>query len=215
MPANLYISNMKTKQYVIFRSWRILLILLFANAKYFGVLAQERSYPVSVSLLSQSWAFPFSEHARVSPFYPGITAGIFRLRTDKLFSFPQSAQLGYYLNYHAGSALFLHVDQGIRFASKCGLFVELSLGIGYFHGFHANAIYRQNSTGEFEKATDWGKPGMLFTTSQTLGFDLSEKLNIPLAPFIKTQWMASSPYFDMVVPIRPSSMTHIGTLIYF
>jgi hypothetical protein len=128
---NFILHIMKTKKYLLIYS----LILLGVNIKCEGLEAGNRMYPLSVTVLNQSWAFPFSELTRISPLYPGVTAGICRLRNDKLFYFPQSAYAGYFYNNNSGSALFLYVDQSIRFSPKCGFFMDISLGLGYFHAF--------------------------------------------------------------------------------
>jgi len=203
---------MKTQLYFVSKYLIMLLVLIrFAEE----ARSEDRLFPVSVSVLNQSWGFPFSEFARVSPLYPGLTAGIYRLRHDKLFSFPQSAHAGYYYNNNSGSAFFLYGDQSIRFAPRCGFYIDIALGLGYFHGFHAGENYSRNSENRYEKITDWGKPGMMLSLSQTIGLDLSRKFGIPLAPFIKNQWIFSTPYFDMVIPVKPGILSHIGTLIYF
>jgi hypothetical protein len=185
------------------------IVLLFQNS----VQAQDYKHPLSGSILKQNWAFPFSEISTFSPLYPGLSAGIHRIRTDNLFVFPQSVYLGYYHNHNTGSALYLYMEQGIRFAPKCGFYIEISLGPGYLHAFHAGKIYERKGD-VYVKTTDLGKPSFMVSFSQTIGLDLSRKFNIPLAPFIKTQWMVSYPYFDMVIPIKPVSLVHFGTYIY-
>jgi len=206
---------MKTKQYLIFTCCRSRIIVLFIPLLIFGgIKAENRLFPVSVSVLNQSWAFPMSGFTRFTPLYPGVTTGIFRLRADRLFSFPQSAHLGYFYNNVAGSAAFLYVDQGIHFSPKCGFYADISLGLGYMQAFHPRDIYRKEND-VYEKVRDLGKPSFMFSFSQSIGYDLTIKFSMPIAPFIKYQWIASYPYFDMVFPIRPSSMVHLGTLIYF
>ena len=206
---------MKTKHFRLFRFYLgrlsvVILIILFPGK----LAAKDRIYPLSVTLMNESWAFPFSELGRFDPLYPGFTVGINRLRTDKLITFPQVVNVGYFYNRNVGSAAFLHVNQGIRSALDCGFFFEFSLGLGYFHAFNPGDIYQKQ--GEvYEKARNTGKPGLMVSFSQTAGFDLSRKSDLPLAPFIRYQWIASSPYFDMVIPIRPTGLVHLGTLIYF
>ena len=179
------------------------------------IQAENRLYPVSVTLLNQNWGFPFKGRTQFKPLYPGLTIGLYRLRTDKLISFPQSVQLGFFYNNVAGSALFIHLDQGIRSNLKYGFFSEGSLGIGYFHALHPGDIYKRDGNDEYVKAIDFGKPSFMLSLSESIGFDFSQKYGIPVAPFIKGQWIVSYPYFDMVLPIRPSRIIHIGALIYF
>jgi hypothetical protein len=192
-----------------------IVVWVFALLWGCSIHAENRLHPVSVTLLNQNWGFPFMGRTQFRPLYPGLTIGIYRLCNDKLISFPQSVQSGFFYNNAAGSALFVHVDQGIRSRFKCGFFSEASLGIGYFHAFHPGDIYKRNSLDEYAKTTDFGKPSLMLSMSETIGFDLSQRYGIPIAPFIKGQWMVSYPYFDMVLPIRPSRIIHIGALIYF
>ncbi len=207
---------MKTFHLLLLRCCRKRTIVLsFAVLLCCMIQAESRVHPVSISFLKQSWGFPTSINRNFSPFFPGLTAGICRLRIDKMISFPQSAYLGYFYNGVAGSALYLYGDQGIRSNLKSGFFAEFSLGLGYFHAFHAGDIYTRNSNDEYEKVIDFGKPSFMFSMSQSIGFDLSKKFGIPITPFIKYQCTVSYPYFDKVLPIRPSKMLHLGTLIYF
>ncbi len=186
-------------------------LLIVGNAR---LLAQDREWPINVSVFNQQWAFPYYEPLKITPIHPGLEVGISCLKKDKLFCFPQSANLGYFYNTNAGSALFLQINQSIRFSPKCGFFADISLGVGYMHAFHPRDIYRKED-GIYKKVTDFGKPSIMFSFAQTFGYDFSKKHQLPIAPFIKYQWFASSPYFDMIFPIRPNSLTHIGTIIYF
>lgn len=189
----------------------LLLVLLSFNP----LKAREHIHPVSVSVMNQSWAFPFSELTRIDPVYPGLSAGIYRLNPDRIISFPQSLNLGYFYNPNAGSATYLYVDQAARLALRCGFFAEFSAGLGYFHAFHPRPVYTRNENNSYSKTRDWGKPGLMFSFSQTIGFDLQPKFGHRIAPFIRNQWIASTPYFDMVIPIRPTNLTQLGTMIYF
>lgn len=207
---------MKTRQYFNLAFYRYKMVAFSILLLVCGAMkAENRQHPVSVTIFNQSWAWPFSELNRFSPLYPGLTVGIYRLQNERMFTFPQSVHMGYFYNNACGSALFLHGDQSIRFNLKCGFFIEPSLGLGYFHAFHAHDIYKRNSDGRYGKAVDFGKPSVMFSLSQTIGFDLSKKYGIPIAPFVKIQGIISYPYWEIVLPIRPSNLVHIGTLIYF
>ena len=190
----------------------VIVFVLFLHGK---IQAENRLHPLSVSIMKESWGFPSSPELKLSPFYPGISTGIYRLRADKKISFPQSAHLGYFYNNSTGSAIYLYADQGIHLTLKCGYFQEMSIGMGFFNAFHSGKVYKRNDAGEYAKVTDFGKPSLMFSLSETIGIDLYPTHDIPFAPFIKAQWIVSYPYFETVLPVCPTILLQIGSLVYF
>lgn len=174
---------------------------------------QKQDFPIALSVTSHSWAFPLTDLFRLNPYYPGLnvnTEYYYRKRAKhKLF---QTAEIGGFLNNSSGSAFYLNSNFGYRFTAKFGLMLDVSLGLGYFHGFHPRTIYTQDSDGTFSKVKDKGIPSLSANFATGLGYDLSKVSNIKMTPFIRYQWIASTSYWSMI-GIRPNGLLHLGIQI--
>jgi hypothetical protein len=185
----------------------LLLIFFLSQIKIYAI---EQKFPVSASLINHTWAFPFQQVFRIKPFYPGGVAGTeYVYKENKRSRLFQTLNLGFFLNKTTGSAVFLASDFGYRYTTKFGVFADVSLGLGYLHAFYPRKIYRQNEQNEYVKVHDIGKPVVMVSTSFSLGYDCSKKTSLPLSPFIKYQWFAQYPYFELI-PIRPNGILHLG-----
>ena len=168
-----------------------------------------QNFPLSLSLTNQSWAFPFSKVFRLAPIYPGILVGSeYQYKSRKKTTIYQSLELGGFINRSAGSALYAHTNFGLRYHTNFGLTADLSLGLGYFHGFRPSAVYSLNEEGSYEKVTDKGLGASAANINLQLGYSLKEtKQN--WTPFLGYQWMASTYYWSLIT-IRPSGFLKMG-----
>ncbi len=168
-----------------------------------------QNFPLSVALINQSWAFPGSQVFRLTPVYPGLSVGSeYHYRQRPKTTFYQSLEFGGFLNRSAGSALYGHTNIGWRYRADFGLAVDVSLGLGYFHGFHPSPIYSLNTNGTYEKVSDPGVGASAANIHLQLGYRLG-KFNRDWTPFVSYQWMASTYYWSLIT-IRPSGFLKIG-----
>lgn len=173
-----------------------------------------KGIPLQVSLVNHSWAFPLMSVARISPLYPGMFLGSEHLYLEgKRSSLGQTATIGGFLNQATGSALLAHTDLMYRYSTGFGLEAGASFGIGYMHAFHSRPTYRLNDNNVYEATPNRGKPSALVSLSISTGFDLEKSTGLPIVPFLKYQWMASTPYTD-IIPIRPHGLLHLGVRFY-
>lgn len=178
-----------------------------------SAFAAGKSFPIVISGCSHSNALPFNNVFRISPLYPGAVIGTEYTWTEgragRLF---QTGNIGGFVNSSTGSGLFLESEFAYRYTAGFGLFGETSFGLGYLHLFHPRDILRQNEDGEYEKATDWGKPCGMLAFSVGTGYDFFKKTKVPIAPFLKYQFFVQTPYFE-VLPIGMQSLLHLGVRI--
>ena len=179
------------------------------------IKAQKQDFPVSLSIINQSWAFPQKKIFRMKPFYPGLVFGTeYSYKEGKRGRLFQSANLGFYVNNITGSCLFLQSDLAYRFTLNLGLFTDVSLGLGYVHAFYPREIFRQNKENGYVKVRDTGKPAIMVSNSFSLGYDFTKRTGLHFAPFIKYQWFAQYPYFELI-PVRPNGILHVGLRYYW
>lgn len=203
---------MRKKSTNIFLFGSFILICIFVTG---NIKAQKQDFPVSLSVINQSWAFPQKKVFRMKPFYPGLVFGTeYSYKEGKRGRLLQSANFGFFINNVTGSCLFLHSDFVYRYTFNFGLFADVSLGLGYVHAFYPREIFRQNDENEYVKVRDTGKPAIMVSNSFSLGYDFSRKMNKPIALYLRYQWFAQYPYFELI-PIRPNGVLHVGLRYYW
>ena len=171
---------------------------------------RKQNFPISISISSHSWAFPFSNVFRFNPYYPGLSVGTeyYYLKRDKSKLF-QNAEIGGFLNSSQGSAIYFNSNFGYRYTANFGLMAEVGLGLGYFHGFHRSHIYEQTPNGDYKKVVDSGVGSLSANVFTGIGYDLSKVSNRKVMPFIRYQWMGSTSYWS-IIGIRPNGLLHLG-----
>lgn len=176
---------------------------------------KKQTFPISVTLSNQSWAFPLSKIFRLNPYYPGASLGTeyYYLKRPKSKLF-QTLEVGGFINKNQGSALYVNSNITYRNTTKFGLVSEIGLGFGYFNSFHPTAIYEQQADGDFELVKDSGVPAFSNNLSLALGYDLTKKFDKKLMPFLRYQWIASGKYWS-IIGIRPSALLHLGLQFNF
>ncbi len=192
--------------------------LLIAILLYNGVSIQaqdnevkrKQDFPISISVSSHSWAFPFTNVFRMKPFYPGTSVGteLYYKKGEKGKLF-QTAEIGGFLNNASGSALYFNSSFSFRYTTKFGLTSDVGLGLGYFHSFHISDTYKQNSEGGYDKISDPGVPSLSGNITLGLGYDLSKTTGKNIMPFVRYQWIASTSYLS-VIGIRPNGLFQLG-----
>jgi len=171
---------------------------------------RKQTWPISISISNQSWAFPLSNIGRLSPFYPGITVGssYYYIKKERSHLY-QTGEGGGFINQNSGSAFYLNSNLVYRYKAPFGLAGDLGLGLGYFHSYHRSKTFRQQEDGSFAEVSDLGVPASSANILLGFGYDLSRISNIKAQPFIRYQWIASTRYWS-AIGIRPSGLLHLG-----
>jgi len=188
------------------------LIILFVGLLLLGPKQIKGAEPpISLSFFNQSWAFPLSPIMRFSgALHPGISVGTeFLWRNRGKNQWLQTVEAGGYLNRAMGSALFAGTETRYRRLIGSNWSAEAGLGLGYFHNFSPNRLFRQEEDGSFSSQPDRGKPGSLISISLGLGRNVRLDSGHPIRIFMRYQWMAASPFTDLI-PIRPTGLFHLG-----
>jgi len=192
----------------------IVLMLLLSAVMTF---AAEQSFPVTVSACNHSVALPFRKVFRMSPLYPGASAGTeYVYKQGNWGQIHQTGNLGFFTNSVVGTGLFLQSDFGYRYTAPFGLFGEVSAGAGYVHQFSPRQGYELDENGQYVEVSDYGKPGVSLGFSTSLGFDMGKPLGLrgSVAPFIRYQWFIQAPYVSEL-SVAPQSLLHAGIRFSF
>ena len=179
------------------------LTICFLIALTENVVAQEkiRELPLNLSIGSHSFNLPYRQPFRTNPYYPSVIVGTeFIYRSGKRSKIYQSGNAGYFHNSSTGDGISLNSEFGFRYTLPFGLFADVSFGPGYLHRFHPRTIYKLNGNGEYVKATDTGKACFMGGFTNTIGYDLSTQLNLPISVFVRYQWFFQTPHFKDVLP---------------
>lgn len=190
---------------------RLIILIFWGGISISPSLFAQSGPPITVSVLNHSWAFPLSKVIRTNgPVYPGVSVGTeHSWRKKNRNQWVQSAELGGYLNRSMGSALYASSEFRYRRHVQNGLRPETGIGLGYFHAFSPTPLLQQQADGHFAEIKDKGKGGSLVSISMGMGYAIPRPEQKPLAIFIKYQWMAATPFTD-IIPIRPTGLLHLG-----
>jgi hypothetical protein len=122
-------------------------------------------------------------------------------------------KLGFFYNAYSTSAVFLNTDIAYRFIFGFGLFADAGLGIGYSHLFRPNAIYKMNSDGQYEQATDWGQPSVMADFSLSLGYDFSRLTEKRFSLYIRYGNFIQL-FYNPDIPALPQNSFQVGTRFF-
>ena len=201
------------------RIYRIVVYIIILNPLI--IYAQDNNpkvnwlnnHPIDFAFGSASVGMPFTKFSK-SPFYPMVSLGTeFYYKQKEKTDFYQSARINYYNAKYSTSAIVLNSEIGFRFIFNFGLFADAGLGIGYAHLFRPNAVFKQNSNGEYEQARDWGTPRLMADFFLSAGYDFSKNSELPLCLYIKY-----GNYIDLLyapdLPALPHNIFQIGARFY-
>jgi hypothetical protein len=173
-----------------------------------------KKHPVEISIGNFSVGMPFSK-IFISKFYPAATAGTeFYYRKTNHSRIYQALRIGGYYSKYSTSAIFINTDIGYRFTFGFGLFADAGLGAGYSHLFRPGSIYTQNGSGEYEQVSDWGKPGFMADYTLSIGYDLTNRLNMPLSFFIRYGSYIQL-FYNEDLPVLPQNSFQVGARYFF
>jgi hypothetical protein len=162
-----------------------------------------------LTLHNQSYALPFSNLLRGSPWHPGMMLGTeFRFTARPWGELAQTANLGSFWAPPIQSAVFLSSEFVYRYTLPVGPLVELLVGPAYLHSFSTRPLLERSSKG-YRQATDWGTAHFTLSLAIGAGFDFQRAMGVPLALFVRYQPMFQLPGF-LGSPVIPNGLLHLG-----
>jgi hypothetical protein len=184
------------------------------------IMAQEKNedkfhkLPIMISYGNQVVGLPYKNLFQA--FNPAVFIGTeFSINKSRKHRLCQALGIGFITNEAMGNTITLNTDFCYRYTGKWGIFSDFSIGLGVLNQYQTREKYSINqTTGEYKKVKDFGKPAMLAEYSNSLGYDFSVKKNLPFAIFIKYNFIIQMPYFDFkLFPVMPQSVIQLGTII--
>lgn len=168
-------------------------------------------HPIDFAIGNFSVGVPFSK-LFINKFYPLATLGteFYYLNREKS-KILQTAKLGGYYTKYSTSAIFLNTEIGYRYTFDFGLFSDVNFGVGYSHLFRPNALYKLNSSEEYQQVRDWGKPSILANYSISIGYDFSRQFNTSLIVFLRYSNYMQLFYVMPDIPALPQNSFQVGT----
>jgi len=164
----------------------------------------------SISVFNHSIGVPGKEFTKL-PINLGLSLGVeFSYTDEPIARHAQKFEIGGFTHKHLSRSLWLKSDYIRRFTHKSGVFADLRAGIGYIHDFSYDQTYKLAENGKYQKHTDLGSGGMLFSMGIGTGyrFELNEQFIV--SPFIRYEGLIQTPY-SKFVPFFPHTLVHIGS----
>ena len=182
---------------------KILILLTFL---VFGTTLVAQSWPISVSFVDESIAFP-SHRLIKSPLHPGFTVGTEfpNKKFDSDAEWGLRAEIGAYFHERVENAVFLNGSAYYRQPIYWELYAEGGAGAGYLHSFYPSTIWEQQPDGGFSIKEQKGRPHAIATVDLGLGYDLSPQWTV----FIRYQLMVETP-FASTIPVIPHTLFSMG-----
>ena len=187
----------------------IVLVLLFAL--YVGSsFAQSdvkniKEIPIELKIGNHAFDFPFPFGKIVQkPCSPNIYLGM-EFKVKKKMRLYHQVGINFFHHKETESAISLLYNIKHRFNTKFGLFGELIVGGGYNHLFINKPIYQLNSNEDYNRKTNFGKPGFNISSGWNIGYTIK---NTNLSFFIGQSWLITMPHY--INPIIPNSFTQLG-----
>lgn len=199
------------------------LLLTILSACYFSQSSAQESdadhqwlmkHPIELSAGNFSVGMPFSK-IFIGKYYPAVTAGTeFYYRKTVHSSIYQVLRIGVYYNKYSTSSIFINTDFGYRYTCGFGLFADAGLGAGYSHLFRPGAIYKQNSSGDYEQVRDWGSPSLMADYTLSIGYDLTNQVNLPVSFFLRYGNYIQL-FYNKDLPVLPQNSFQLGARYFF
>lgn len=179
----------------------ILLVSFFCLSSF--VKAQSIKQ-VSVSVLKESTAFPFT---RFFPIHPGVEIGVTLMEKQHEKSIRNfNVNLGGFHHKHIANAFYLKGEYAFRPIIKSLLSIDFIGNAGYMHTFYPSEVYELNTnSGEFEKITQYGRPH--FTGG--LGLGITYLKGKKIHPFLRQELIIQSPFANGI-PVMVHSILKFG-----
>jgi hypothetical protein len=183
----------------------IILLLMYSSISY----GQIKPESIRLSVFTEAIAIPSYKLIK-SPIHPGILVGIdFFGKFKNHWKQTIGADLSYYYHRTFEHAIMLDATYSIGYSFKFGLQPKLLTSLGYKHSILTGTQYKFES-GQYEKATNLGKPQV----NLKLGFGLEYPISEKIAVNIDYRIMVVYPYAPKKdIPMAPHSIFGIGAIM--
>ena len=188
------------KQYLI-----AVLLLSYSGLSF----SQRKSWPVNISLFSESTAIPFTPFLN-TPIHPGIQIGTeFNYKIQPNSRLFQTLDISYFYHNYLAQGIGLTTNLSYELRSNFGLAFTGLLGIGYLRTF-STADEFTFVNGRYEKQTDLGNSRLSPSLAMDVGYYFRPKSIHSPKLFVRYQLWAEYPYSPGFIPIMTHVNIHIG-----
>ena len=171
------------------------------------------SQPVSVSLLNESTAIPYTRFI-TTPIHPGIqfgTEGDLKQYTHTRLFF--AVHIGYFYHKSFAQGIYIKPSLGFEYRHSSGFAVAGSFGLGYLHTFTTQEEYRLEE-GSYVKHRDSGNARIMPSLALNLGYYLKpEQSQSPKIFFGYESWI-EYPFSPGFIPVMTHVTTQLGVQFY-
>ena len=161
----------------------------------------------SIAATSEAVGLPFTNY---SPYHPGaeFTTALKINEKEKSTRYI-GLKAGFFYHRKLETALYLGGEYQYSFMMLNNkLSLDIPMGLGYLHSFYPSELYEQNSNGDFEKVSQFGRPHLYIN----LGLGLTYRMNERVQPFVRQSLLLETPFANGI-PVIPHSLIHLGIQI--
>ena len=180
-----------------------------------AVIAQKKKLDhISIAFTTMHTAFPFGNFSNLftKEFHPGFEAGTgFNWKTREKHAWFQSFEAGYSYHRFVQHSLALYSEFGYRYKFSKSFSADAKIGTGYLHTIPVGKIFKLQDDGTYKKKTNLGRPQAM--AAFTVG--INKKFASGFGLFMNYQQRVQLPFIKSYVPLLPSNMILIGTIIPF
>lgn len=152
-------------------------------ASIFSAQAQEVTHAVHAAYLGEMLT------------HPGVSLGYERyLNDDRKFEVFLRANLGFYHHYRNNNTFMFTLESGFRRNFKSGVFLEQSLGLGYFYRkVHSDGQYAVQDDGSILEVNSLGRSFLPFLANVGVGYHINTN-KARISPFIRPNFYWKMPF---------------------
>lgn len=188
----------------------LIFLVLFVPLLLHG---QRNARPVTISLLNESTAIPFTRFM-TTPFHPGIQIGTeFNFREMEHFRIFQTVNVSYFYHNHLAQGIGINTEFGYEYRSKSGIAFSSLIGLGYLHTFSTAAEYKLLD-GIYNNQADRGNARLFPALSLETGYYLKTTQQQSPKLFIRYQSWIEYPYSPDFIPLMTHINLHLGVKFF-
>ena len=172
--------------------------------------------PIEISIFDNATLLPGADQWGIVglPFHPGVSVGTeFRYNENEKNHLFQTVRLAYTFHRYVQQTLQLYSEFGYRRQLGLRWDLEGRIGGGYLHAFPHGGIFSQNSNGQYEKVSNWGRPQAMLSLAGGPGYRVAGTPEKPVRIFLHYQVYMQMPFVPGYVPLLPNTALHVG--LYF
>lgn len=159
---------------------------------------------ISLVATSEAIGLPFTNHLSYHPgFETKLTfKSIEKEKTSRMYSL----NAGFFHHPKISNSLYIGGEYTIQYPivqNRLGL--DIPIGIGYMHTFYPGEAYKQNTEGEFEAISQFGRPKIYANAGIGLSYTGANKIK----PFVRQELLIET-FFANGLPAIPHSLFKLG-----